>query len=89
MILGHRNRKEDEMARCDTCGNDYDKAFEVRKDGHVYTFDCFECAIHKLAPVCGHCGCRVVGHGVEAQGTIYCCANCAVGAGVSNMKDRA
>ena len=24
-----------------------------------------ECAIHALAPVCPHCHCRVVGHGVE------------------------
>lgn len=38
------------MGRCIGCGNVYDKTFEVRKDGHVYTFDCFECAIHKLAP---------------------------------------
>jgi len=31
-------------------------------------FDSFECAIHRLAPACAHCGCKVVGHGVEAGG---------------------
>ncbi len=34
----------------------------------TYTLDSFEGAIHKLAPLCAHCGCRVIGHGVEAQG---------------------
>ena len=50
---------------CETCGNDYDKAFKVNFAGQEHTFDSFECAIHALAPVCDHCGCRVVGHGVE------------------------
>jgi hypothetical protein len=54
-----------------------------------HTFDSFECAIHKLAPVCDHCGCKIIGHGVEAKGTFYCCANCARQAGVSEVKDHA
>ena len=33
------------MARCDQCGNDYDKSFEVTMAGHTMTFDSFECAI--------------------------------------------
>ena len=33
------------MARCDLCGNDYDKAFTVTRDGETRTFDSFECAI--------------------------------------------
>jgi hypothetical protein len=37
------------MARCETCGNDYDKAFQVTKDGTTHTFDSFECAIQALA----------------------------------------
>ena len=49
------------MPRCETCGNDYDKTFEVIKDGETHTFDSFECAIHRLAPACAHCGCRIVG----------------------------
>src|SRR5205809_548709 len=41
------------MAKCDVCGNDYDKAFTVTMAGRTQTFDAFECAIHALAPVCG------------------------------------
>jgi hypothetical protein len=77
------------MAKCSTCGNDYDKAFTVLKDGTEYTFDSFECAIHALAPVCKRCGCKIVGHGVEEDGTFYCCVHCAKKAGVSGLKDRA
>ena len=40
------------MAVCQVCGNDYDKAFEVRLGGKAHTFDSFECAIHALAPAC-------------------------------------
>jgi hypothetical protein len=76
------------MPRCDTCNNDYDKTFEVRKDGRTYTFDCLECAIHMLAPACRQCGCRLLGHGVEEHGAIYCCANCARDAGTTNLRDR-
>src|SRR5215203_2445574 len=36
------------MAKCETCGNDYDKAFQVTMHGTVHTFDSFECAIHAL-----------------------------------------
>jgi hypothetical protein len=65
------------MAICYACGNEYDRPIEVTLGGERYDFDCFECAIHALAPACAHCGCRIIGHGVEANDTIYCCANCA------------
>ncbi len=77
------------MNRCETCGNEYDKTFEVVKDGRRHVFDSFECAVHALAPTCEHCGCRVIGHGVEADEHIYCCASCAHGAGVSAIHGRA
>ena len=77
------------MATCEVCGNEYDKTFEVRRGGETHIFDSFECAIHALAPVCQHCGCRVIGHGVEAEGRIFCCANCAGQAGVAGLADRA
>jgi Rieske Fe-S protein len=77
------------VARCETCGNEYDKAFEIRRDGETHVFDSFECAIHALAPACEHCGCRVIGHGVEADGSIFCCANCARESGVGAVSDRA
>lgn len=77
------------MAVCDTCGNDYDKAFQVTKAGKTMTFDSFECAITAMAPQCAHCGCRVIGHGLEAQGgRIYCCAHCAEQDHVKGLKDR-
>lgn len=75
--------------RCETCGNEYDKAFIVEMGGDRHAFDCFECAIHALAPKCEHCGCRVVGHGTEAHGRIYCCAHCAHVSGVANVVDNA
>ena len=77
------------MPVCDVCGNDYDKAFQVIQAGKRRTFDSFECAIHALAPTCSHCGCKVVGHGVEADGTFFCCAHCAEQEGVEELADRA
>jgi len=77
------------MAVCEVCGNDYDNAFEVRLGGDTHTFDSFECAIHALAPTCAHCGCKVIGHGVEANGRIFCCAHCASHEGVQGLSDRA
>ena len=38
------------MAKCEVCGNDYDKSFTVTMKGTAHTFDSFECAIHALAP---------------------------------------
>jgi Rieske Fe-S protein len=77
------------MGTCELCGNDYDKAFDVVVGGESHTFDSFECAIHVLAPTCEHCGCRVIGHGVEASSGIFCCAHCAAEAGVTGVADRA
>lgn len=76
------------MAKCDVCGNDYDKAFQVTQLGRTMTFDSFECAIQAMAPTCAHCGCRVVGHGVETGDKIYCCAHCAKQEGAKGLSDR-
>jgi len=76
------------MSKCEVCGNEYDKAFTVIADGVEHVFDSFECAIHALAPGCAHCGCRVIGHGVEKDDTIFCCASCAQHAGVAGLRDR-
>ena len=76
------------MPKCETCGNDYDKAFQVVKDGKSHTFDSFECAIQALAPKCAHCGVRIIGHGLESKGKFYCCDHCAEKAGVKGLKDR-
>lgn len=76
------------MNTCATCGNNYDQAFQVTANGQSYYFDSFECAIQKLAPVCAHCGCRVIGHGVQAGERIYCCAHCASHEGEQGLEDR-
>lgn len=77
------------MAVCEVCGNDYDKPLEVTREGETHVFDSFECAIHRLAPQCEHCGCRIIGHGHEAEGRMFCCAHCASEAGVGEVADRA
>jgi hypothetical protein len=76
------------MAKCELCGNDYDKAMQISVDGRQHTFDSFECAIQVLAPSCPHCGCRIIGHGVEAGDSIFCCAHCARESGASGVADR-
>lgn len=78
------------MGTCETCGNVYDKAFTlITHDGKRHVFDSFECAIHAVAPTCSHCACRIVGHGVESDGEMFCCAHCAHEAGVAGVADRA
>jgi hypothetical protein len=64
------------MAKCDVCGNDYDNAFKVIQGKRELTFDSFECAIHAMAPRCSHCECRIIGHGVDVGGALYCCEHC-------------
>jgi hypothetical protein len=77
------------MATCEVCGNDYDKTMEISVGGgDAHTFDSFECAIHALAPRCAHCGCTIIGHGLEAGDSIYCCAHCAAEGGHSELADR-
>jgi hypothetical protein len=76
------------MPKCETCGNEYDKAFTVLMNGEHHTFDSFECAIDRLAPRCAHCQCRIIGHGVEEQGAMYCCAHCAGETGETAHRDR-
>jgi hypothetical protein len=65
------------MAKCDVCGNDYDNAFKIVQGSREMTFDSLECAAHAMAPRCHHCECRILGHGVEAGGHVFCCAHCA------------
>jgi hypothetical protein len=37
--------------------------------------------------VCENCGCKVIGHGVEADGVFYCCAHCARQGGQASAAD--
>jgi hypothetical protein len=75
------------MPRCTTCGNDYERSFEVTLDDQTYTFDSFECAVHLLAPACENCGCRILGHGVQANEQMFCCAHCARNHGIQGLRD--
>ena len=78
------------MSRCDSCGNDYARSFQViAADGQRFTFDSLECAAYKLAPACSHCGCRILGHGVEVSALLYCSAHCAHASGDTETVDNA
>lgn len=78
------------MSTCDVCGNDYDKAFQVIKEGETHTFDSLECAAQVIAPRCAHCGTRILGHGLENDsGVIFCCDHCARQEGEERFRDRA
>jgi hypothetical protein len=55
------------MSKCDTCGNDYDKAFQVTMGSRTMTFDSFECAIQAMAPTCIACGCRIIDEGASIE----------------------
>jgi len=74
---------------CKVCGNQYDKPLHIGHGDEKGTYDCFECAIHDLAPACANCGVRIVGHGVEADGSMFCGAHCAGQQGVRELQDRA
>jgi Rieske Fe-S protein len=76
------------MGKCSLCGNEYDKSFIITQGGESRIFDSFECAIQAMAPQCAHCGCRIIGHGLEADGQFFCCAHCAKHMGHVEMKDR-
>jgi hypothetical protein len=64
-------------------------SFEVHAQGAVHVFDSFECAIQRMAPICEHCQCRIVGHGVEAGDRFFCCAHCARESGFRELVDHA
>jgi len=76
------------MEKCHCCGNEYDKSFQVTLKGKTYVFDSFECAIHMLAPTCVHCKVRIIGHGLEKDGRMFCCDHCAEHEGVTELRDR-
>jgi hypothetical protein len=60
---------------------------KIELNGEVLAFDSFECAIQHLAPTCGHCGCRIIGHGIETDSGFFCCAHCARHAGEPGAVD--
>jgi hypothetical protein len=42
---------------------------------------------HALAPTCDNCGIHI-GHGLEKEGTFFCCDHCAEAKGVTGLRDR-
>lgn len=75
--------------KCENCGNTYQNAFQIHIAGQDHTFDSFECAINMLAPRCAHCQTRIIGHGLESDTRMFCCAHCAEAEGVPTLKDHA
>lgn len=77
------------MVTCATCGNDYDRCFEVTTaSGEHLAFDSIECAATRIAPICINCGTRILGHGVENEEHMFCSAHCAHLVGVTGVSDR-
>jgi hypothetical protein len=74
---------------CECCGNNYDKAYEIKIGGTTHVFDSFQCAIQTIAPRCAHCKVPIIGHGIEARAQYFCCAHCARKSGISDVTDRA
>jgi hypothetical protein len=86
-FFGVRRKLMDEQ-KCENCGNLYDKSIQIIREEESHYFDSFECAINFMAPRCSHCETRIIGHGVEESGKIYCCANCATHNGTTALRDR-
>ena len=72
------------------CSITFDNAFVIRDlkiiDGANGPFVAMPS--RKLTAHCPHCGCKIVGHGVESQGEVFCCAHCAEHSGVTGLRDR-
>jgi hypothetical protein len=74
------------MSRCELCGSECDEPLQVVVAGKSHIFDCLECAIYSLAPLCPYCGCRVTSRGTEQNGRVYCGAHCAKSASFSGRR---
>jgi Zn finger protein HypA/HybF involved in hydrogenase expression len=74
------------MGICSVCANESARTFDVMYEGGILTFDSFQCAIHRLAPICNHCDCAIIGHVVESEAAIYCCLQCAHRAQEKNIE---
>ncbi len=63
---------------CAQCGNSYNENRTLKVDygSSHYDFDCFECAISKLAPRCKSCQVTIIGHGVEKNTSLFCSERC-------------
>lgn len=66
------------MAPCEACGNDYPLSFEIHTvSGVRQVFNCFGCAIHRLAPVYEQCGRRILTRGMGVARYLFRYSSCA------------
>jgi hypothetical protein len=63
-------------ARCEVCGFATRSGIRIIAGGVTHLFDSYQCAIHRLAPECEHCGCRILGRPLEVQQRPYCSPEC-------------
>jgi hypothetical protein len=62
-------------------------SFERWAEGWYFPYEQGPEEFPELEAVCQHCRCKIVGHGIEANGTFYCCAHCAREQGVTAVAD--
>jgi hypothetical protein len=65
------------VSRCEVCGNPISGGVRLIADGMTHVFDSFQCAIHRLAPECEYCGCKVLGRPTVVGRSAYCDEWCA------------
>lgn len=75
------------MEHCVVCGNGDEHPLVIVHDGERLAFDCFGCAIERLAPRCERCGSLVLGRGVRLGRRCFCSAHCADVAGFARFHD--
>ena len=65
------------MAICEVCGNEYDKPFQVWRNGRLMKFDRVDCAIKVMRPACAGCGAHIMGRSIEVDREMFCSLSCA------------
>ena len=76
------------MPTCVTCGNTSESIYRVSHQDREYVFDSIECLAAALAPSCEVCGLRILGHGLEISGRLFCCTQCARRVGLNRPVKR-
>jgi hypothetical protein len=66
--------------------NDYDKAFQVSMKARPIPSTASSARSTRWL-CCENCGIRIVGHGLEKDGTFFCCDHCAEVRGVTGLRD--
>jgi hypothetical protein len=65
------------VAICEVCGNEYDRPFQVWRNGRLMKFDRVDCAIQVMRPACAFCGAHEMSRGIEVDGEMFCSLGCA------------